>query len=110
MKRVQFTEIAEDSLFEIAVWTLEHFGSRQADVYQRELVDKSLGLAQGDMPSQSCSVLIGADLAADMRFARVGAHVIVFVESKDEIVVMDFVHQRADLAGKVRQLGSRGAQ
>ena len=105
MKRVHFTEIAEDSLYEIAVWTLEHFGSRQADVYQRELVDKCAGLARGDVPSQSCAVLIGADLAADMRFARAGAHVVVFVESKDEIVVMDFVHLREDLVGKVRRMG-----
>jgi toxin ParE1/3/4 len=106
LKRVHFTENAEDSLFEIAVWTLEHFGSRQADVYQRELVERCAGLARGDVPSQSCSVLIATDLAADMRFARVGAHVVVFVESKVEIVVMDFVHQREDLAGRVRGLVS----
>lgn len=107
MKRISFTEIAENSLFEIAIWTLEHFGNRQADAYQRELVEKCDGLARGDVTSQNCSLLIGPHVAADMRFARAGSHVIVFVESKDEIVVMDFVHQREDLAGKMRGLEPR---
>ena len=104
MKRISFTDIAENSLSEIALWTLENFGNRQADVYQRELVEKCVGLARGDVFSQNCSLLIGPYVAADMRFTRAGSHVIVFVESKDEIVVMDFVHQREDLAGKVRGL------
>lgn len=107
MKRISFTEIAENSLFEIAIWTLEHFGNRQADAYQLELVEKCDGLARGDVTSQNCSLLIGPHVAADMRFARAGSHVIVFVESKDEIVVMDFVHQREDLAGKMRGLEPR---
>lgn len=100
MKQVRFTEIAENGLFEIAVWTLEHFGSRQADVYQQELVNRCKALALGELSSQSCAALIGPDLGADMRIVRAGAHVIVFVESRDEIVVMDFVHQREDLAAK----------
>ena len=104
MKRIHFTDTAANSLYEIAIWTVKHFGNRQADVYQRELVDCCARLARGDVPSQSCSVLIGADLAADMRLARAGAHIVVFVDSKDEIVVMDFVHQREDLAGKVTAL------
>lgn len=104
MKRLYFTEIAEESLFEIAVWMLEHFGGRHADLYQRELVERCAELARGDVPHMSCSVLIGADLAADMRFARCGAHVLIFVEGNDEIVVMDFVHQREDLAGKVKAM------
>lgn len=105
MKRLTFTELAETSLAEIAQWTAETFGARQADIYQREILERCIALANGEAPSRSCRATIHPDLAEDLRYAQVGGHIVVFVETAAEAVVQDFLHQREDLPGKIAGLG-----
>lgn len=106
MKRLSFTDLAEASLAEIAQWTTETFGPRQADIYQREVFDRCAALAKGEVPSRSCRSAIHPDLAEDLRFAPAGGHVMAFVETATEVIVMDFFHQREDFPGKVAGLGT----
>lgn len=105
MKRLNFTDLAEASLAEIAQWTTETFGPRQADIYQGEVFERCTALAKGELPSRSCRSAIHPDLAEDLRFAPVGGHVVVFVEATTEVIVMDFFQQREDLPGKIAGLG-----
>ena len=94
-------------MVEIADWTKDHFGDHQADAYLEVLIAQCKAVAGGTAQVQSCGLLIGADLQDDLRFTRAGQHYVVFVETAAWVSIVDFVHQREDLAGKVQGLESR---
>jgi toxin ParE1/3/4 len=100
----RLTRAAEASLIEIARWTVETFGPRQADAYEEDLIATCRDIAAGTALSQDCRRLIDPDLAEDLRFARCGQHVIVFVEDPDQVIIIDFLHSRSNLPGKLAEL------
>ncbi len=103
-KSWRLTRQAEASLLEIALWTIETFGPRQAQAYEEDLIACCSGIASGTMTSQSCRILINPDLAEDLRFARSGQHFIVFVEEQNSVIIVDFLHNRSDLPTKIVNL------
>ena len=104
MKGWHLTRQAQDSLVDIAIWTIETFGHRQADVYEQELVARCQAIADGTAGSQSCSVLIGGDVETDVRFTRAGEHFVVFTARATEVVILDFLHGRCDLPRRITGL------
>ena len=100
----QLTSQAYASMVEIGEWTKDHFGDRQADVYLEAMIAQCEAVSEGTAIMQSCGVVVGQDLLDDLRFTRSGQHFIVFVETETSISIVDFVHQREDLAGKVKVL------
>lgn len=102
----RLTRAAEASLIDIARWTVETFGPRQADAYEEDLIATCRDIAAGTALSQDCRRLIDPDLAEDLRFARCGQHFIVFVENPDQVIIIDFLHSRSDLPGKLAALKS----
>ncbi|MCF6200363.1 MAG: type II toxin-antitoxin system RelE/ParE family toxin [Hyphomicrobiaceae bacterium] len=103
-KSWRLTLQAESSLLDIAHWTIETFGPRQARAYEEDLIARCSGIASGTVISQSCRALIDPDLAEDLRFSRSGQHFIVFVEDDTSIVIIDFLHVRSDLPEKLTRL------
>lgn len=91
---------------DIALWTLETFGSRQAAAYEEDLIAKCREVASGEAVTQGCRQLIAPDLAEDLRFARSGQHFIVFIEDPSQVIIVDFLHSRADLPGRLAALTS----
>ena len=89
-------------MVEIGDWTKDHFGDQQADAYLEVLIAQCKAVAGGTAHVQSCGLLIGADLQDDLRFTRAGQHYVVFIETAAWVSIVDFVHQREDLAGKMR--------
>lgn len=104
MKPWRLTPQAEKSLVEIALWTLETFGPVQADIYERELIDRCAAVADGRALSQDCSILVGEPDDIDLRFTRAGEHFAVFLDLEEEIVFIDFLHARSDLPARIRAL------
>ena len=104
----RLTQQAEASLLEIARWTMETFGSRQAAAYEEDLIAKCRDIASGDAVTQGCRQLIAPDLTEDLRFTRSGQHFIVFIEDAAQVIIVDFLHSRADLPGKLAALAVRG--
>lgn len=100
----RLTRAAEASLIDIARWTVETFGPRQADAYEEDLIATCHDIAAGTALSQDCRRLIDPDLAEDLRFSRCGQHFIVFVEDPDQVIIIDFLHSRSDLPGKLAAL------
>ncbi|EDM69391.1 hypothetical protein RAZWK3B_11652 [Roseobacter sp. AzwK-3b] len=96
-KTWRLTEKAEQSLYEIALWTFETFGPRQADAYEQDILVKLDDIASSIAHSQSCSILLGSDISEDVRFGRVGAHYLIYVELADSFVLLDVLHQSVDL-------------
>ena len=71
-KTWRLTRAAERSLIEIAMWTVETFGPRQAAAYEEDLIVVCRGIAAGTVQSQDCRRIIDPDLSEDLRFARAG--------------------------------------
>jgi len=46
-RSVRFTRQADESLARTAAWTAETFGVRQAESYERELLDRCAAIADG---------------------------------------------------------------
>lgn len=101
MKTLSISDRADAVLTQIFGWTIEKFGQRQADAYSAMLLDRCKALAAGHVPHQSCRVMFADDLREDLRFARAGNHFVIFVETPDEVLIVDFLHQSADIAGRL---------
>ena len=103
MKPFRLTRQAEAHLAEIAEWTIQTFGARQADAYEEDLLYRCQQIANGTAHHQSCSPLL-TDNDTDLRFTRSGQHFIVFIEDEDEAIIIDFLHSRSDLPAKLSHM------
>lgn len=93
----RLTRRAEAALIDIANWTYETFGARQAEAYEEDLIACCREIASGIARTQDCRSLIDPDLPEDLRFARSGQHFIVFIEEDAQVIIIDFLHNRTDL-------------
>lgn len=98
----RLTRRAEDSLVEIARWTIERFGLRQADTYEAELLSRCEVIVNGQAHSRRCSILV--DEAADLKYLRAGEHFLVFLDLPDEVIIVDILHSRSDLPRQIAAL------
>ena len=103
-RTLRLTRRAEASLVEIAKWTIEQFGLKQADLYEAELLTRCQAIQNGQAHSRSCAVLV--DDAADLRFVRAGEHFLVFLDQPDEVIIVDILHSRCDLPRHVAALAA----
>lgn len=101
----RLTRQAEASLVEIARWTHETFGPKQATAYEDDLIARCVAIAAGTAMSQDCRRLIDPDLPEDLRFARAGQHFVIFVEDTEQVIIIDFLHARSDLPRRLAALG-----
>ncbi|MEY8829730.1 type II toxin-antitoxin system RelE/ParE family toxin [Sedimentitalea sp. XS_ASV28] len=103
-RSLRLTRRAEASLVEIARWTIENFGLRQAELYEAELLSRCDAILNGQAHSRSCAVLV--DGAEDLRFVRAGEHFLVFLDRPDEVIIVDILHSRSDLPRHVAALNA----
>ena len=82
-------------------WTFDKFGPLQADRYRDLLIDRCEAVAAGTAQHQSCRVMFADDLREDLRFARAGQHFIIFVDGPNQVLIVDFLHQSADISGRL---------
>lgn len=107
-KSWHLTRQAEASLVDIALWTLETFGPRQAAAYEEDLTGRCIDIADGTAVSRGCRQWIDPDFPEDLRFIRSGRHFIVFVEDADSVTIVDFLHVRSDLPVRLAALADSG--
>ena len=91
------TKGAEASLIDIALWTHETFGPRQAAAYEDDLIATCRKIAAGTAVSHDCRRLIDPNLPEDLRFSRAGQHFVVFIEDAEQVIIIEFLHSRSDL-------------
>ena len=106
----RLTRRAEESLTDIARWTLETFGPRQAGTYEEELVSRCIAIADGTAISRGCRQLIDPALPEDLRFTRSGQHFIVFTEDANGVIIVYFLHSRSDLPRRLAALDEFGGR
>lgn len=109
MKSFRLTPQAEARLTDIALWTVNQFGVDQARRYERGLVDRLKALASGHPPlGRPCGLLVpGRDCDNDLYYYRQGRHYIVYRDTPDLLIVVDFVHESRDLPRIVEELNTR---
>lgn len=100
----RLTRAAEASLIDIATWTVETFGPRQAAAYEDDMIAVCRDIAAGIAMSQDCRRLIDPNLSEDLRFARAGQHFVVFIEDTTQVIIIDFLHGRSDLPRRLANL------
>lgn len=100
----RLTRQAEASLVDIADWTYQTFGPRQAAAYEDDLIVACREIAAGTAISQDCRRIIDPDLPEDLRFARAGQHFVIFVEDAEQAIIVDFLHSRTDLPRRIAAL------
>ena len=103
----RLTRVAERSLIDIAIWTVETFGPRQAAAYEEDLISACRNIAADTAQSQDCRRIIDQELPEDLRFARAGQHFVVFVEDAAQVIIIDFLHSRSDLPRHLANLSPR---
>jgi plasmid stabilization system protein ParE len=103
----RLTRAAETSLIDIADWTVVTFGPRQAAAYEEDLIARCAEIAAGTALSQDCRRLIDPTLPEDLRFARAGQHFVVLIEDAEQVIIIDFLHNRADLPQRLANLPAR---
>lgn len=88
------------------MWTAKEFGSAQALVYQDALIERINSLASGEAPhARTCEALLYRRLAAlGLLYYRAGNHYIIMRETADRLEIVDFLHERFDLAGYIEKL------
>ena len=100
----RLTRQAETALTDIARWTHAAFGPAQPDAYQQDLMTCCRQIASGNTSSRSCARLISHDCADNLRYARSGQHYVVFLDEAERVVIVDVLHVRSDLPGKLARL------
>jgi plasmid stabilization system protein ParE len=101
---LRLTRAAQTSLINIALWTIETFGLKQADAYQADLLEACQAIAEGEAQARDCRSLIDPDLPEDLKFTRCGEHYIVFVSYPEQVTILDFIHVRTDLPARLASL------
>jgi toxin ParE1/3/4 len=92
---------AARSFREIGIYTRDRFGREQMRFYLDGLLMRCQAIAEGTAHHQSCRAVFADDLREDLRFARAGSHYVIFVETEAEVRIVDFLHQSADVGGRL---------
>ncbi len=106
MKEYRLSPQAEQRLEEILGWTIDHFGIEQAAKYKDQLITRIASLAAGEMPhGQPCSKLLaGKREVFDLEYYREGRHYIIYRNTDERLLVLDFIHGSRNLKAVVEQL------
>ena len=103
-RKFELTEFAKSNLIDIVVWTIERFGAQQAERYELLLINTCEGIADQSVQVRDCSYLTGDVQPSGIMFARAGRHFVLFQETEDRIVVLDFLHSASELVSQVKAL------
>jgi toxin ParE1/3/4 len=88
----RLTKSAEDTLIDMASWTFETCGPRQAAAYEEDLIAVCRDIAAATATSRACREFRDPDLPEGLSFARAGRQFIIFIEDAEQVVIIDFLH------------------
>lgn len=88
---------------DIGDWSEGKFGTTRANRYVEQLIADCHAIGRGTALARSCRSYFLGDLPDDLCFARSGSHFIFFIEASGEVQIVDFLHQRSDVVGRLRR-------
>lgn len=92
-RRVRYSARARRDLAEIHAWTLQHFGSSQADTYIRQIIDTLRRAAETPVLARDAS-----SIRAGLMKTGAGSHVAFFRLTEHDLNVVRVLHGRMDPA------------
>jgi toxin ParE1/3/4 len=101
MKDLIFSDRAARSFQQIAEYSRERYGRDRGAAYLDQLIGRCDALTRGEVPFRDCRDVFAPDLRTDLRFARAGRHFIIFMEMVTRVLIVDFIHQSADVGGRL---------
>ena len=106
MKTYRLSLQAEQTLEDIIGWTIDQFGINQTIKYKELLENRLSSLANGTAPhGKPCNLLVSGLLDMnDLEYYRQGRHYIIYRNTDDELLVVDFVHGSRDLDAIIQYL------
>jgi plasmid stabilization system protein ParE len=106
MRNYRLSLQAEQTLVDIIGWTIDQFGIEQAIKYKELLENRLFSLASGKAPhGKPCNLLVSELLDMnDLEYYRQGRHYIIYRNTDDELLVVDFVHGSRNLEAILQDL------
>lgn len=106
MKSYKLSLQAQQTLEDIIGWTIDQFGINQAIAYKNQLINRLNSLAAEEPPhGRSCNLLVqGVIEVIDLEYYREGQHYIIYLNTKKNIFVADFVHGSRNLEEIILEL------
>ncbi|PCH94000.1 MAG: plasmid stabilization protein ParE [Gammaproteobacteria bacterium] len=97
---------AQQSLTDIFVWTIDQFGTKQAELYKTQLMKRINALVIGEPPhGRSCYLLMqGLRESSDLEYYREGSHYIVYRNTTQQLLIVDFIHGSRNLTEILAEL------
>ncbi len=100
MKRVVLTLEAEDALQDIALYTLNRWGERQARDYIARIRDACARL----LDSPSMGKLRRRIGGVEIREVQVGSHLVIYALRPGDVLVIGVMHEAMNLPARRREL------
>lgn len=106
MRTYRLSLQAEQALEDIIGWTIDQFGIEQAIKYKELLENRLSSLASGKAPhGKPCNLLVSGLLdISDLEYYRQGRHYIIYRNTDDALLVVDFVHGSRNLEAIIQDL------
>ena len=106
MRTYRLSLQAEQTLEDIIGWTIDQFGIEQAIKYKELLENRLSSLASDKAPhGKPCNLLVSGLLDMnDLEYYRQGRHYIIYRNTDDELLVVDFVHGSRNLEAILQDL------
>lgn len=86
------SSLAEDDIYQIAVYTMTHFGIKQAEKYQQELTETLTLLSNTPQIGREYSWI-----NAGVRSFTFKKHTIYYLEQENTILIARIIHQSMDV-------------
>ena len=106
MRTYRLSLQAEQTLENIIGWTIDQFGIEPAIKYKELLENRLSSLVSGKAPhGKPCNLLVSGLLDMnDLEYYRQGRHYIIYRNTDDELLVVDFVHGSRNLEAIIQDL------
>ena len=106
MRGYRLSQQAEQTLEDILSWSIEYLGIQQAERYKNQLTCRLAALAAREPPhGRSCNrLLTGQRDVVDLEYYREGRHYMIYRNTFDATLVIDFVHGSRDLEAVLDEL------
>jgi toxin ParE1/3/4 len=107
--RIVLSQLAENDLANIAAWTAENFGQRQAAVYIDALLDTIDELSANEPPRSKArdEIAIGLRTLHMAKRGRTGRHFLVYKRTDDLLIIVRILHDSMEVSNHLPDVESQ---
>lgn len=105
---IVFGKLAEDDLANIATWSAENFGAKQAEAYVDAILDAVDELSSGESARSKArdEIAVGIRTLHMAKPGRRGRHLLVYTVADDVLTIIRILHDSMEVSRHLPDLGS----